>query len=279
MNKVSVIDDFRASLSKMDPQFKKVLPASISLDRFSRIAMTAVSQNPELLKADRSSLFMALMKAAELGLNVDGREAALVPYGPKVTLIPMILGILKKVRNSGELESITAQEVYANDDFQYYIDSNGEFINFRPAMFQDRGEIKGFFALAKTKDSGIFIELMSKDEVDQIRATSKSKNSPAWGNFYNQMAKKCVLKRLCKRLPVDTDTHDLFHEEEVEEPVVEKKTRTSRVSKLIKEKISEVVDMEQKEPDENPNNVVVENFQIDDEPAQLLSNLKEKLNM
>ena len=74
----------------------------------------------------------------------------------------MVGGILKKVRNSGELSSITAQIVYENDEFNYYIDADGEHISHRPNMFGDRGKRIGAYALAKTKDGAIYVEVMTE---------------------------------------------------------------------------------------------------------------------
>ena len=45
---------------------------------------------------------------------------------------------------------------------------------------------------------------MSKADVEQCKKSSKSKNSPAW-SFYSEMAKKTVLRRLAKSIPLDMD--------------------------------------------------------------------------
>jgi hypothetical protein len=43
------------------------------------------------------------VKLAQDGLLPDGREAAVVMFGNKAQAMPMIAGILKKVRQSGEV--------------------------------------------------------------------------------------------------------------------------------------------------------------------------------
>lgn len=264
MNKVSVIDDLKSSILKMENQFKKGLPSHIPVERFIRVIMTAISQNPELAKADRNSFFGACMRASEQGFIPDGRDSALVPFKGKVQLIPMIYGILRKIRNSGELLSINSQVVYSNDFFNYEIDASGEVVQFKPALFQDRGDLIGVFAMASTKDEGLYVEVMSKEQVDKIREASPGRNSPAWTGHYEEMARKTVLKRLSKRLPMDSDNLDfLFPEEEPEEleEKKERKPRTSRLSKLIKEKTSE---LPFNEP-EFSENVLVKDFQVEDQ--------------
>jgi RecT family len=99
----------RNDLEKMETQFRFALPAHIPPARFMRVVMTAVQNNPKLLKCTRQSFFNACMKCAQDGLLPDGREAALVPFAEdddgkaKADLaqyMPMVAGIRKKVRNS-----------------------------------------------------------------------------------------------------------------------------------------------------------------------------------
>src|SRR5690606_20698815 len=111
------IDDLRGNLAKMQPQFKAALPAHNSVEKFSRVLMTAVQQTPALVQADRALLFAACMRVAQDGLLADGKEVAIVTFKRKDGMIqaqwmPMTAGILKKVRNSGELSSISALVVY-----------------------------------------------------------------------------------------------------------------------------------------------------------------------
>ena len=124
-NQVAPIEALRGTLTKMQPEFTAALPPQISPDKFIRTTLTAVQMQPELLNADRRSLFGAVMKSAQDGLLPDGREAALVIFrskgGAQVQYMPMIGGILKKLRNSGELASISAQVVFENDQFDYHL--------------------------------------------------------------------------------------------------------------------------------------------------------------
>ena len=105
-------NDFRAMVQRMENEFLAALPPQIDVSKFTRTLMTSVQMNPELLQADRKSLLSACMKAAQDGLLLDGREAALVCYNARdragqfvkmAQYMPMVSGILKKVRQSGEL--------------------------------------------------------------------------------------------------------------------------------------------------------------------------------
>lgn len=210
------IDELRGTIDKMKSQFALALPKHIDPDRFVRIMQTAIATNPDLVGADRNSLLSAAMKAAQDGLLPDGREAALVMFGNKAQYMPMIGGILKKIRNSGELATITAQVVHKNDTFEYYIDDTGEHFKHVPNFFGDRGAEIGAYALARTKDGSIYIEVMTEIQIDAVKNVSRSKNAGPWsGPFKSEMKKKTVLRRLAKRLPSSTDLDMVFkHDDE-----------------------------------------------------------------
>lgn len=210
------IDALRGDVAKMEGQFKMALPQHISTEKFVRVVQTAINNTPSLASANRASFFSAAMKAAQDGLLPDGKEAALIPFGSgekaSVQYIPMIAGILKKVRNSGELAMITAQMVFEADKFKYWIDTDGEHIEHVPFLFGDRGKPKGVYALAKTKDGAVYIEFLTVADVMAIKNVSRSKGSGPWaGDFEFEMWRKSAIRRLSKRLPMSTDLEQTIH--------------------------------------------------------------------
>lgn len=215
------------SLEAMKPKFQSALPNHIPVERFVRTLQTAVINTPALVKADRNSLFASSMKAAQDGLLPDGKEAAIVTFGNQAQYMPMIGGILKKVRNSGELKNIHSEIVRKNDDFDYRITERGPILIHRPDLFGERGEIIGVYATAETKDGGIYIEVMTMTQINDIKKVSRGKNGPWAGAFASEMMKKSVLRRLCKRLPMSTDLEftmsaddEMFNgADDIEEPV------------------------------------------------------------
>ncbi|MCR5875121.1 recombinase RecT [Phenylobacterium sp. J426] len=200
-------------VQRMEKQFALALPEHVSPEKFVRVVMTAINTNPDLQKADRQSVLAAAMKCAQDGLLPDGREAALVTYGNKASYLPMIAGVLTKVRRSGELLSISAHVVYAKDVFSYTLGDN-EKIEHQPYMEGDRGKAVAVYAVAKTKDGGIYREVMSIAEVEQVRNVSRAKNNGPWVQWWGEMARKTVLRRLAKRLPMSTDLMQVFQRDD-----------------------------------------------------------------
>lgn len=224
--KVNPTTEFRGQFEKMGPEIGAALPPHIPVERFMRVVLTAVNGNPELINADRRSLFEASMRAAQDGLLPDGRDGALVVYNArqkiegkkdhwikKVQWMPMISGVLKKVRNSGELLTISPHVVYENDHFEYVL-GDEERIEHRPAIGKPRGNPILVYAIAKTKDGGIYREVMTIDEVERVRNVSRAKDTGPWKDWWDEMAKKTVLRRLAKRLPMSTDLDDLIRRDD-----------------------------------------------------------------
>ncbi len=239
------VDSLKQSIKLLEPQFKMALPSHVSVDKFVRTVMTAVQQTPALVNADRTSLFAACMKSASSGLLPNGSESALVLFGDKVQFMPMIAGQLRLVRNSGELLSITAQIIHEKDVFKYWVDTDGEHLSHEPNMLSDRGPVMGAYALAKTKDNAVYIEVMTLAEINDVKNVSRSKDKGPWaGPFKLEMYKKTVLRRLIKRLPVSTDldgaikaddeTYDISDVVTQPDPEPqEKPVSSSRLEKLI----------------------------------------------
>lgn len=224
------IDQVRSQLDKMGREFQTVLPQHIPIDRFKRVVLTAVNQNADLMTADRKSLFGACMKAAQDGLLPDGREGALVIFNTKIKVptesggtvdkwikavqwMPMVYGIIKKMRQSGELMSIVAHEVYKADHFDYEL-GDDEFIKHKPFMEGDPGAIIAVYAIARLKDGTIQREVLPRWQIDEIRKASKTADSGPWVAWFGQMARKSAIRRLSKYLPMSTEIEDMLRRDD-----------------------------------------------------------------
>lgn len=190
-------------------KFKALLPSDISADRFTNIVLLAVQKSPDLLKpaTDKTSLFLACQSAAKDGCVPDGKEGALVMYGNQVQWQIMIGGLRKRLANIGF--DLRAEPVYANDTFDYDLGDDPRITHKPPPLGQERGDIIGFYAIATGPDGRIYRDVMSKKDIDYVRATAKS--GAVWQKWYVEMGKKTVGRRLVKSLPV-ANTDDRLRE-------------------------------------------------------------------
>jgi recombination protein RecT len=64
--------------------------------------------------------------------------------------------------------------------------------------------------MAETKDGGVMIRVMTKDEINKRKNVSRAKNSPLWTEWVEEAWMKTVLRNLAKRLPMSSDLDDLI---------------------------------------------------------------------
>jgi len=208
MSKTALVE-VRTSLANMEPEFRAALPAHIPSAKFIRTAQTAIQLNPDIVNCDRTSLYAACMKAAQDGLVLDGREAALVKFGNVAQYMPMVAGLLKKARNSGDISTISVHVAYEKDTFDYTL-GDDEKITHKPFLAGDRGKPILVYAVATLKDGGKQRAIMTVSEIEKVRAVSRAKDGPAWKQWWDEMAKKTVIRRLSKYLPSSTDRDEEF---------------------------------------------------------------------
>lgn len=202
------IDVLRRQLASV-PEISQNLPSTISPDKFRNVVITAANMNEDLLKADRKSLIGACVKCAADGLVPDGREAALVLFSGKVQYMPMIGGLLKRARNSGEIASIVVQVVHEQDSFVWRpSDAEQPVTHEVPGLTEDRGQPIGAYAICRLKDGSVVAEVMSRAEIEKVRNISRSKGAGPWATWWDQMARKTVFRRLSKYLPMDAAPPD-----------------------------------------------------------------------
>jgi recombination protein RecT len=103
------------------------------------------------------------------------------------------------------IKDIYAKIVREEDDFEEYVEKGQQYINFRPKAFNNR-PIVGAFAVVLFQDGSMLYETMSKEEIEYTRDQfSKQAKGQAWTKSYGEMARKTVLRRLCKHIQLDFD--------------------------------------------------------------------------
>jgi recombination protein RecT len=239
--KVTPADETCLTITKMEPEFAKALPPQIPSAKFVRVAATAIRNNPNLAdstKVDRQSLYAALHKCAQTGLIPDGREAAIVPFKGKAQFMPMVSGLCKLARNSGEIKTINAQIVYKNDAYEHWIDETGEHFKHVPAR-GDRGEPMVVYGFCQTKDEGIFFEELSMADIEAIQKMSRADDGPWKGPFKTEMMRKSAIRRLLKyRVPSSTDIDEAIRVDDEPLPAPEPPKKAEPTSSRLRDVVT-----------------------------------------
>lgn len=198
---------------RIQAEISTALPAHIKPERLARIALTEFRKTPQLANCDPKSFLGAVIQCAQLGLEPGSGlgHAYLLPFKNNkanrtdVQFIIGYRGMIDLARRSGQIVSLQAHAVYEGDhfDFAYGLDERLEHVPTDDVA--NRGGLKAVYAVAKLKGGGHQVEVMWKSEVDQIRSQSKGGNSGPWQSHYEEMAKKTVIRRLFKYLPVSVE--------------------------------------------------------------------------
>lgn len=208
-------------------EIAKMLPKHLNAERLLKVAQIAATTTPALAKCDVASLVGAIGQCAQMGLepNTVLGHAYLVPFNTKrkdgkgnerwVNSVQVIIGykgLIDLARRSGQIVSIAAHEVCENDKFELVYGLDEKLIH-TPSL-GERGEVIGFYSVAKLKDGGHCFEFMSLKQIHEIRDASqgyqqavkyKKQNDHPWGAHFTEMGRKTVIRRLAKYLPLSIE--------------------------------------------------------------------------
>ena len=207
--------NLQSYLKMYKKEFEKALPKMITPERFTRMAMTALTADAKLRECTPPSFIGACLTAAQLGLepNTPLGQAYLIPYynnkkhATECQFQVGYKGLLDLAYRSGLFQTVMAQVVYENDDFTYGYGLEPKLCH-KPAA-RDRGNMTYVYAVYKLNNGGYAFEVMSVEDVrDFAKEKSKSYNKGAWQTDFEMMAKKTVLKRLLKYAPLKTEQAD-----------------------------------------------------------------------
>lgn len=203
---------FRAQIEKLRPEIA-TMTGKEGVDRFIRVCLNAVQSNPGVLVADRKSLIISCLRAAQDRLLPDGREAVLNIYKTKVRqdgieqwkelvqYLPMVGGLIKKLYDSGHVIFVDAVAVRERDDFEYQRGDEPRIVHKPYVGEEDPGKVIAAYVVAKLKNGETKREVMSRRDIEIVRNASKAPNGLMWDKFYDQGAIKSVIKRAYKQIP------------------------------------------------------------------------------
>lgn len=206
-------------MKDMTPAMVEALPQHMSPERLLRIATTTIRTNPKLNICTAQSLLGAIMQCAQLGLEpgILG-HAYLVPYrnrkkdengrdagwADEAQFQIGYKGLIELARRTGQVVSLMANSVHENDEFNFEYGMN-ETLKHVPAL-GDRGKVTKYYAYARLKDGAFNFMVMSREDIERHRDKfSKAKSYGPWVDHFDEMAKKTVLKALCKYMPISVE--------------------------------------------------------------------------
>lgn len=114
------------------------------------------------------------------------------------TLEISYMGLIKMMTDSGTVAKMEAHIIYRNDEYDIQYGARPIFEH-RPVL-ENRGEMIAVYAVAHIRGVDPQVELLTKDDVLEIKKRSQASVGP-WIDFEAEMWRKSAIKRLFKYLP------------------------------------------------------------------------------
>jgi recombination protein RecT len=212
---------------------------------------------PVLSYCSKTSIANALLDMVVQGLNPQKKQGYFLNYGKTLVFQRSYFGTMAVTKNAAGAKSIDATVIYEGDKVDYDI-INGRITNLNHK--QEFGnldkEILGAYCTITFGEGEVYIELMTIKEIRTAWSKSQSwskgqekeSENSVHGQFTQEMAKKTVINRACKKflnssndasVLMQTISHD---EDEVQQEIEENAN-------------DETLDMEYEEVIEDPQQI------------------------
>lgn len=195
------VNELKSMIESRKDSIASLLPKHLTVERMMKIAVHAAAINPKLLDCTKASYLDCFIKCAELGLepNTPLQHCYLIPYKNQATLQIGYQGLVELARRSGKIKTLIASAIYEKDKYSVTKGTDPKIIH-EPCLTEDPGKPLMYYAVCKLDDDAIQFEVMTVSEIEKIK-NKFSKTSNIWQENFDEMAKKTVIKRLCKLLP------------------------------------------------------------------------------
>ena len=216
MSKLDTYSEVKALVMKSHASLSKLIPAQAKGDVKPEVILDQIhhqlkhSKNKDKLAACKASTIAAAIKyccqmGLEPGWGNGTPDVYLIVYGTDCTTQLSYAGELKLAKREGKFKNLYSDIVYSGDEFTAWNDMEGQHFEHKKKGFENRTDenIVGVYAAALTNEGDPYLEIMTVEQVDQLeKKTRKGSNqSPAWRDWWTQMARKTVLRRVIKNLP------------------------------------------------------------------------------
>jgi len=179
-------------------------------EKAAKFTATAVkvANDFKLAECYPQSILDACINVAQLGLDLSPNlaHAYLVPFKKNVQLIVSARGYTALLARTGW--SIKSFIVTENDEFDYRMDGFEDTITFVKDLDTTDSKFRYAVAMAKSPNGELFVEVMNDSQIEKHRLVSSNQNgakSGVWLSWFEEMAKKTVIKKLVKKLPIGED--------------------------------------------------------------------------
>jgi len=224
------------------------------------------NKRPALEVCTKDSIANALLDMVVQGLNPAKKQGYFIVYGNQLTFQRSYFGTMAVTKRVAKAKSIDAAVIYEGDSVDYEI-INGRIANLKhKQQFGniDKEKIIGAYATIVLPEDEVYIELMTIAEIRQAwskaqfwsKGQDKEKEGTTHDEFKQEMAKKTVINRACKKFLNSSDDESVMMKH------INKEDEEIEAQQEIDENANgEVLDMDYDEVTEEPK-------QIEEQPTE-----------
>lgn len=224
-------DNVLARVKSLETQGDLKFPENYSPENAMKSAMLTLQDlkgskkdgyKPALEFANPNSIANALMDMVVQGLNPAKNQGYFIMYGDKVQFQRSYLGTMAVTRRVTGAKEINAEVIFEGDEVKYKT-KNGKIVDLEHSQSfgnRDSKKIIGAYATVVFEDeSKNYTEIMSFEEIEEAWKQSqmvydgKFKEDGTHRRFPQEMAKKTLINRACKKLLNSSDDSSLLSSE------------------------------------------------------------------
>jgi recombination protein RecT len=198
------------------------------------------NKRPALEVCTKDSIANSLLDMVVQGLNPNKKQGYFIVYGNQLTFQRSYFGTMAVTKRVTGAKSIDAAVIYEGDEVDYEM-VNGRITNLRHKQKFgniDKEKVIGAYATIVMDKDDVYHELMTIEELRQAwskaqfwgKDQAKEKKGSTHDEFKQEMAKKTVINRACKKYLNSSDdgslvmnhihrADDIAAEQEVEEEI------------------------------------------------------------
>ncbi|MFE2469784.1 RecT family recombinase [Streptomyces mirabilis] len=219
MTDLALNDSSMAWLQSRATYFTDALPRHVDRAHFMSVARAIM---PNLSKCTDLSITSALLACARFGLEPDGRQAAVIPYGDTATFQPMYEGYIELMYRHPRVDSVHFNWVREKDQWDYEptAPSPKDFFH-KPRVDlteEERGKVILAYAFAWIDGRRSQVIILNRSQAEAIRdkysqaykkAERNQKHDSAWHTDFDAMWAKSAVRRLVKVVPTSHELAEL----------------------------------------------------------------------
>lgn len=176
----------------------------IDPDRFLAAIEVGIAQglkaSDDFCTGNQRDFLAACARAAHVGLLPDGKQGAIVKYGPNYNFQPMVEGFVEVVWKTGLVTDVNHNVVCEGDEFDFEEGDQGFVRHKRSLTRAADAKVIGAWCVINLKTGGKLIEIVDQVDLEKIANVNASKKGPR-GAWAREMHRKAPFRRIVKRLP------------------------------------------------------------------------------